>query len=380
MPGLQEGQADQARAATGVEDRGNRPGGRPRGPAGRGPRGRSGPGPSRTGRPGRRRRSARSRSCGRMLMAGDVRRSSVEASVRSVRDGSTSRLRDLESSAPIVTARLPKNIEIPLARSCRAVVLWMASHARPNPVPTNESGVTTLLLPRAKSSPYLTLLLSALLACPVQLADPGRRGRPDRTGRRSPGPVRRSRAGCRAPARPQALASSADWSVVADEPEAPVGRDDFRSARWRSPIDRSTCPAWSPPRSTPARSVRSPRLAPDRFTAAAPLLGTGDRASGVPRDRSPGLERSMPSARPDPSCRLESRDSADAASFLRSGPLKPGATADDSPATRLSNQRPITIHGPSTDPVRSRPARTPAARSRSSTNSPKHFLLESRSP
>jgi hypothetical protein len=87
-----------------------------------------------------------------------------------------------------------------------------------------------LLLPRAKSSQYLTLLLSALLALPSNLPTLEREdARTDAesfasasvghgTGSRLHRPDRKS---CH---------HLEDWSVVADEPEAPGGRDDFRFA------------------------------------------------------------------------------------------------------------------------------------------------------
>jgi hypothetical protein len=86
----------------------------------------------------------------------------------------------------------------------------------------------TLLLPRAKSTHYLTLLLSTLLALPSNLptlehgdsqADRGPLSSTDSgltPGSRMHKPDRRS------------SHHQSEWSVVADEPEAPYGREDFR--------------------------------------------------------------------------------------------------------------------------------------------------------
>jgi hypothetical protein len=86
----------------------------------------------------------------------------------------------------------------------------------------------TSLLHRAKSSPYLTLLISALLALPSNLPTL------EREDARVELESITSAPSCPGPClhRPDRKSShpQPDWSVVADEPEAPFGRDDGRYA------------------------------------------------------------------------------------------------------------------------------------------------------
>jgi hypothetical protein len=126
----------------------------------------------------------------------------------------------------------------------------------------------TLLLPRAKSSQYLTLLLSALLALPSNLPTLERAdGRTDlepstrAVGHSGAGPRlhRPDRKSCH---------HLAAWSVDVDEPEAPGSRDDSRYTPLALPYRPLDLPSLvpssldsrpiGPPWPTPSSSYKPP--------------------------------------------------------------------------------------------------------------------------
>jgi hypothetical protein len=88
----------------------------------------------------------------------------------------------------------------------------------------------TLLLPRAKFSQCLTLLLSALLVCPSNLAALEREDARANLESIDSSPGVTGPRHCFHRADRRSPHHAAEWSEIADEPEVVIGRDDFRYA------------------------------------------------------------------------------------------------------------------------------------------------------